>query len=221
MTITTPGDVSSTRRLKTRERLMDAAYEVFAERGVHAASVEMVTEKAGFTRGAFYSNFETKEELFFALAERENRTRFEMISQGLAAVLPSPWPEGELAQVDKRMVIDLVFAEYQRLQSEDRSWCLVHSEFKLLAMRDPEIARAFLEMSGRLENRLAEILVQGIGMIGLKFSMEPRGVARIIFDVYESALQRLVLSGRDVSPEFLAELRATVTELIASLTVPA
>ena len=84
--------VESARRRKTRDRLIDAAYEVFAETGVHAASVEMITERAGFTRGAFYSNFDTKEELFFALAERENRIRFERLQEGVDAILPDVDP---------------------------------------------------------------------------------------------------------------------------------
>ena len=59
------------RRQRTRERLIDAAYDVFAEEGVHASTVEQVCERAGFTRGAFYSNFTSKEELFAALMERQ------------------------------------------------------------------------------------------------------------------------------------------------------
>ena len=58
-------------RPATRERLLDAASEVFGERGFAAATVEEVCERAGFTRGAFYSNFATKEELLLALLDRE------------------------------------------------------------------------------------------------------------------------------------------------------
>ena len=46
------------RRAATRERLIDAAIDVFAEKGVLGASVEEICEDAGFTRGAFYSNFD-------------------------------------------------------------------------------------------------------------------------------------------------------------------
>ena len=54
------------RRELTREALLASAREVFAHRGFHAASLEEIAEAAGFTRGAVYSNFENKEELFFA-----------------------------------------------------------------------------------------------------------------------------------------------------------
>src|SRR3546814_7603493 len=56
------------RREATRQRLLDAAAEVFAEVGLDATSVEAVCERAGFTRGAFYSNFASKEEMFLELA---------------------------------------------------------------------------------------------------------------------------------------------------------
>ena len=54
---------------RTRQALLDAAREVFVERGLHRASVEAIAERAGFTRGAFYSNFSSKQELFAELLQ--------------------------------------------------------------------------------------------------------------------------------------------------------
>ena len=54
---------------RTREALFAAAARVFVERGLHGASVEAITAEAGFTRGAFYSNFATKEQLFAELLQ--------------------------------------------------------------------------------------------------------------------------------------------------------
>lgn len=55
---------------RTREALLDAAIEVFVERGVEAATIEEITARVGFTRGAFYSNFTTKDELFLSTCDR-------------------------------------------------------------------------------------------------------------------------------------------------------
>lgn len=49
---------------QTRGRLLDAARTVFAGRGYHGASVEEIAEEAGYSKGAVYSNFESKEEIF-------------------------------------------------------------------------------------------------------------------------------------------------------------
>jgi AcrR family transcriptional regulator len=57
------------RRAATRSALLDAAGRVIAQRGFHGASIEAITADAGYTGGAFYSNFASKEELFAALLQ--------------------------------------------------------------------------------------------------------------------------------------------------------
>jgi AcrR family transcriptional regulator len=57
-------------RAETRDRLLEAAAEVIAARGLDGASIDEITERAGYTRGAFYSNFSGKPELLVALCER-------------------------------------------------------------------------------------------------------------------------------------------------------
>ncbi|MEV7042684.1 TetR family transcriptional regulator [Amycolatopsis sp. NPDC051061] len=57
-------------RERTKDRLLAAAAELFAGRGVNGTSVEQIAERAGYTRGAFYGNFEDKHELVVALLER-------------------------------------------------------------------------------------------------------------------------------------------------------
>ena len=59
------------RRAQTRERLLDAAADVFNRLGYHGASLEAVADAAGFTKGAVYSNFASKAELFAVLADRK------------------------------------------------------------------------------------------------------------------------------------------------------
>lgn len=57
------------RRAETRQRLLDAAAELFAERGIEGASVDAIAERADRTSGAIYDHFEGKEGLLFALLE--------------------------------------------------------------------------------------------------------------------------------------------------------
>src|SRR5437868_14597185 len=53
----------------TREKLFEAAAQVFEEQGIGGASIEAIAAAAGFTRGAFYSNFKSKDELIIAMLE--------------------------------------------------------------------------------------------------------------------------------------------------------
>jgi AcrR family transcriptional regulator len=57
------------RQAETRSRLLDAAERVFLRRGLHGSSVEEISAEAGYTRGAFYSNFKSKDELFVELLQ--------------------------------------------------------------------------------------------------------------------------------------------------------
>ena len=102
------------RRENTRARLMDAAAEVFAEVGMDAASVEAVCERAGFTRGAFYSNFASKDELFLALCERSAATTIAAVRERVtAAIAELGLGTAELAQL-ARNSIDASFASDER-----------------------------------------------------------------------------------------------------------
>jgi AcrR family transcriptional regulator len=88
--IVTAGDVLADRPRRRREvtveRLLDAALDTFAELGFAAASVEDVCRRGGFTRGAFYSSFRSKDELFAALFARESARNLALAQQQLAGV---------------------------------------------------------------------------------------------------------------------------------------
>jgi AcrR family transcriptional regulator len=81
---------------QTRTALIDAAERVFTERGFGGASVEAIAKEAGYTRGAFYSNFESKEELFAELLQRRVYERYrEMAARSAQAPRPTPREVGE------------------------------------------------------------------------------------------------------------------------------
>src|SRR4030095_5710705 len=75
------------RREQTRQELLSAAEACFVSRGFHASSVDEVPERAGSTKGAVYSNFASKEDLFFAIYERR-------VEQVLTEVVPGLRPAG-------------------------------------------------------------------------------------------------------------------------------
>jgi AcrR family transcriptional regulator len=72
-------------REETRQRLFEAAAEVFAEQGIGGASIEAITTAAGFSRGAFYSNFDDKDELVTAMladhVEQTTRRNLELLAR--------------------------------------------------------------------------------------------------------------------------------------------
>jgi AcrR family transcriptional regulator len=187
-----PAAADSARRLKTRERLIDAAYDVFSDHGLHAASIEMVVEAAGFTRGAFYSNFDSKEELFFALAERENGLRLARLKSAVEA--QHAHASLTVPVLDEATVTTLV-RSMLALQSDDTRWFLVLGEFRLVAMRDQVVARRFTARQHEISVELAELISLAIASVGAKFSLDPFIVAGIVSTTYETAMQQAILSG--------------------------
>src|SRR5579864_4995511 len=67
-------------REQTTQRLLDAAQKLIAKKGLEAASVENITAAAGYTRGAFYSNFSSKDDLFIALLRRDHDQAMEQLN---------------------------------------------------------------------------------------------------------------------------------------------
>ena len=100
-------------RARTRAALLDAAGRVIAERGFHGASIEAITAEAGYTGGAFYSNFDSKDELFAALLkERVFKVWREILTENAEPRLPTAREIGEISATmnrhpDSRWIIQL------------------------------------------------------------------------------------------------------------------
>jgi len=87
---------------RTREEVLAAADRLFVEQGFHATSVDQIALAAGYTKGAVYSNFAAKEDLFFAVYEqRMDRALAELERMLAAAADPAAWIES----VDRKSVV--------------------------------------------------------------------------------------------------------------------
>lgn len=178
----------SDRRRRTRERLMDAAFEVFAEAGVHAASVEAICERAGFSRGAFYSNFESKEELFFALSDREVETTLAKATDLAREMLPLAPTAADDAVADVvRTMIAFVGGE--------ANWHRIVAEYRLLAMRDGSIATRYVDFSRRLNDRVVELLQTITFGAGLRFVGDLQLISRTLLALFGAITEDQLLAG--------------------------
>jgi AcrR family transcriptional regulator len=110
----------------TRRRLLDAALRIFTRDGFEAARIEDIAAESGHSRGAFYANFDTKEDLFFALLEKHAGERLRDVQQRLEKC-------GELAER-----VRMLRAFYLE-RATDRQSMLLMLEFKLFALRHPKM----------------------------------------------------------------------------------
>jgi AcrR family transcriptional regulator len=120
------------RQAETRRRLLDAAERVFLRRGLQGTSVEEIAAEAGFTRGAFYSNFKTKEELFVELLQ--DRVYRQYAAMAVEAQAQPGSPRERL-----RWGIERLKEPYEK---EDGRWLFrLWLECLTLATRDEEFRR--------------------------------------------------------------------------------
>jgi AcrR family transcriptional regulator len=135
------------RREQTRQELLTAAEECFVNGGFHATSVEQVADRAGYTKGAVYSNFASKEDLFFAVYER----RVEWVLTHTVPRLHQVGPQ--------RAFDDLATATIERREVDD-GWLAVFFEFWAHVLRHPELRERFAAIHARVLEPMAEAVRQ-------------------------------------------------------------
>jgi len=113
------------RTQETQARLLNAAEEVFVRDGYEAAQLDEIAARAGRSKGAVYTHFKSKEDLFLALFEHRTRAYID----GLVANLHSCTTRSQRHQVFREFFIGL---------AQDRTWPILTLEFKLFAIRHPE-----------------------------------------------------------------------------------
>ena len=131
------------RREQTRQELISAAEASFVSRGFHASSVDEVAERAGYTKGAVYSNFASKEDLFFAVYERR-------VERVLHEVVPG------LRQVGAEGAFDWLATAMIERRDQDDGWLAAFFEFWAHVLRHPELRERFAAIHARFLEPLAE-----------------------------------------------------------------
>jgi AcrR family transcriptional regulator len=122
---------------ETQTRLLDAAEEVFVRDGYESAQLEEIAAMAGRSKGAVYTHFKSKEDLFLALYEHRIRSHIARLLNSLQ----TRTNRKQSLQAFREFYVELV---------NDRTWPILTLEFKLFALRHPdskERLRKAFEMS--------------------------------------------------------------------------
>ncbi len=174
------------RRPETRARLLTAASQAFAELGFGGASIDEICKRAGYTTGAYYSNFASKDELFFVLFEEHASKLIESLSTRLTEVdAPQSWPEA----------VDAFLGD---LGPDERTWFMVSTEFTMYAVRNPDAAVLLAEHDAKVRAHLVETLEGFFARAGRRPSVELDELARMMVAIREGALMQSL-----VEPEAL------------------
>ncbi|GAA3911573.1 TetR/AcrR family transcriptional regulator [Microbacterium invictum] len=176
---------STRRREQTRARLLDAAHEIFGEVGMDGASVEAICERAGFTRGAFYSNFDSKDELFLALVSRMAEAKMDEVA-GRVRDLSTSAPLQPAALV--RQVLGVSLGEHTEPQ--------LMSEIRTQALRDPRMAQAYLAWHERLQARVAAVIRTVVDTQGVRLRLSVDEAARLLLSLSEESSMFATIEGK-------------------------
>ena len=185
------------RRAETRQRLMDAAMVVFAQRGFHSATLDEIADEAGFTKGAVYSNFDGKEDLFLNLHEAKMQDRIEEVRGAFTGI-------GDLDDVRAG---GKVLAEQV---VRDRDLWFLFFEFWGYAARDDELRERLADLYRRWRREIGGIVSSRFEELALPLPHPPDEVAAMAIAMAEGlALQRLIAPTL-VTPDLYADAFAAI-----------
>ena len=167
------------RRLEhTRSLLLDAAEEVFAEKGFMAATLDDIAHAAGYTKGAIYKHFATKEDLFLAASDRYWRLYFDNFAEVMASATKiGPRELDEIANRWKRLA---------RERGADHA--TLGYEFTLYLLRNPGARERVAAKRAEVVETLAKFIVAGVDRLGGALLIPPMTFAHILIATTDSVV---------------------------------
>lgn len=169
----------SARRTQTRERLMDAATQLFATRGVLAATVEEICEAAGFTRGAFYSNFSSREDLCVAWLRRDHARAIDSARHVLAEMRPLA------ASMSVEEWVSKAITTFVGGDLHSSEIVLARLELRLHAARTPDIRQEYRELTAASQNTLISVLDEALAERGWSWRVDPAVGMTMLLAAYD------------------------------------
>lgn len=184
----------------TRERLLIAARTVFARRGFHGASVEEIAAEAGFSTGALYSNFESKEDLFLTLMDEE----IAAYSQEIASAV------GGLSSVAERARDGA--AHWMGIVEREPEMLMLFVEFWAYAARDPSARERVASSFAKAREMLTRLIADGAREFDLQLALPAEQLA-VAIDALADGIARQKLADPEAVPD---DLMGKVLSLLLS-----
>ena len=198
--------LSLRRRENTRARLLSAALDVFAERGIKRVTVDELVAAAGFTRGAFYSNFSSIDEVFFAVFEDQAEQMLAAVRGAIESI-----PEGEFS-------LDSLGAILESVHPFGRQWYLIHTEFVLHALRNEEAREVLGEHSRRFRAELVDVIGDVLARLDRRPTIPLEQVTETAVALYMHSIAQEHLGEQTLGPDEL--LGSVLPQLVLGFSAP-
>jgi AcrR family transcriptional regulator len=182
-----------------RRELLNAALEVFAERGYEDASVNEVAERAGFSKGALYWHFSSKDDLFYALLEERILEPWRRAIESLE----SASPEHDMAPEASSLFGELLRGE--------RKLLLIQHEYWSQAVRDPERRGAYVERRRELRAAFGKAIAARVEHLGAPpLQGKPEEMATVFISLALGLAQEKLVDDEAVPDHLLGDTFALI-----------
>jgi AcrR family transcriptional regulator len=181
------------KQARTRAKLMRSAGKLFCRHGLEQASVDEIAQDAGYTKGAFYSNFKSKEELFLAMLDQKFGEEIKRIE---AALKTDESPD----EVARHAGEDLM-----RFMRSDPEWERLYLEFVAYAGRNDEFRQELLTRCRAMDERLGEVYKRWSERIGIVPAIPIEDITQIT-----SIMTQGFLMSQQIDPDLSEELYGTM-----------
>lgn len=197
------------RKEETRARILEAAYRVFARRGYEAATVDEITAECGIAKGALYSHFASKEELFRTIMMKQVRRRIAETSARLQPGLPL-----------RESVRRIVESSWGTCRT-DPVWSPLLMEFWALAARNEWGRQAVAALFDQCSAALAQFLAAAKGAGLVRPDLDVGRAARLLLALNDGLLLQWQVEPEKVDPEgFIAPMADMITAYLTAGPAP-
>lgn len=212
-----PESAGTRRKENTRTKLVRASLDVFVDKGIDGATVDDLVKAAGFTRGAFYSNFSTKEEVFVALFASVTEEVLAIADSSVEAAVQEAASRGAGTGLCAFQDADVMVAVFEGIRPFGRQWYLLYSEAVARALRDETMRLEVAAQRSRLRGQIGALLAERMGAMGERPLLPPEDLAQLLIGVFVDLMVREQMDGRDITElaatTILGTLRAFVEPL--------
>lgn len=177
---------------RTRSALLKAAAKLFCQQGLEGTSVEQVAQAAGYTKGAFYANFRSKEELFLVMLDERFAQELARLDRALAGT-QEPLEEAEAAAAD--------FIHF----ASDEQWPRLYFQFVAHAVRHERFRKQLAMRQQAMRERLTELFCRWKEGVGHAPPIPLEDVTAMFFFMADG-----FLVDHMIDPSFSEELYATM-----------
>lgn len=172
-----PTAVERPHRDEVKNRILVAATENFERDGYAGASLRRIASDAGFTKGAVYSNFGSKPDLFGQVCTERLASGERDVVDALSPIFSSGGnPDKVMRQISEKLTEILL---------EDAPWQVILAEFRALARHDEEIAEAYTKLQKQRIAQLVDLTTQYCVLDRVKSAEDanPRSLAVVVLSL--------------------------------------